>query len=142
MNPRHILSRHRLRQPYRSLLVGLFLLPVPVLLLGLLIGNGMTPALFDPRLLLPLLVMLIPAVYVWREGIDTHPDGLTARIHWPRYYAYAELRGWRLEDHPEGIILTIWDRQRQVLAVHAAHLTRLPMLLSALEKNVSPPMVI
>lgn len=139
MIARRILSRHRLRQPYRGLLAGLFLLPVPLLLLGLIIGRGMTPGLIDPRLLLPLLVMGIPAAYVWREGIDTHPDGLTARIHWPRYYAYADLRGWRLENHPEGIILMIWDRQRRVFAVHAAHLTRLPQLLALLENHVSPP---
>ena len=136
---RPVMSRHRLPQPYRTLLTVGFLMPVPVLLITILAGKGFTPAVFDLRLLLPLLLMSVPAVFIWREGVDVHPNGLTARIHVPgRYHAFADLRGWRLEDYPEGIILRVWDQHEHALSIHAAHLTQLPALLMALEHHLNP----
>jgi hypothetical protein len=139
MRLRPVISRHRLRQPYRTLLTVGFLMPGPLLLLTILLGKGLTLALLDPRLLLPLLVMSFPALLVWHQGVDLHPKGLTARIHVPHYHAFADLRGWRLEDHPEGIVLTVWDQHEHTLAVHAAHLTQLPALLIALERHLDAP---
>jgi len=105
-----------------------------------LIGNGVSLALLDPRLIVPLLLMLLPACYVWQEGIDAHPNGITARMHVPRYHAYADLAAWHIDDRPEGHILTVWDtQQRKVIALHAAHLTDLPLLLNWLEAHVDPP---
>jgi len=137
---RPVLSRHRLRQPFRAVIVGLWIAPVPLILLGILLGNGMSIALFDPRLLLPLGIMLLPAFYVWQEGVDAHPDGLTARFHVPSYHAYTEISRWQLEERTEGHILTVWGKdQRKVLAYHAAHLSDLPVLLNWLEVNIHPP---
>lgn len=135
-----VLSRHRLRQPYRVLLVALWLAPVGLLVAAVVIGKGMTPALFDPRLLLLLALMAVPALYVWQEGVDARRGGLTVRIQVPRFYAYTDLGGWHLAERPEGHILTVWDRDRsQVLAYHAAHLTNLPRLLHALETHLHEP---
>jgi hypothetical protein len=135
-----VISRHRLRQPYRLLLVGLWLLPILVFTVGLLIGHGATLKVFDPRLLLPLLLMAFPALYVWQEGIDAHVGGITARMYVPRYYAFDDLAGWRIENHRAGHILTVWNKQqRRVIAYHAAHLTRLPQLLAQLEAHLDRP---
>ena len=137
---RPILSRHRLRQPYRAVIVGLWILPVPLLLLAILIGNGVSLVLLDPRLWLPLAVMLLPAFYVWQEGVDAHPEGITARVFVPSYHAYDDLTHWHMDDRPEGHILTVWDRdRRKVISLHAAHLTDLPLLLNWLEAHVDPP---
>lgn len=129
-----ILSRHRLPQPYRASLAALWLTPLALLTLTLVVSRGITLALFDPRLLLPLLAMALPALYVWREGVDVLPSGIIARVFVPRYYAYACLESWRCE--PESA-LRVWDRQHQVvLECRPAHLTDLPVLLAALEDNL------
>jgi hypothetical protein len=137
VNEDTLISRHRLNDPYRTWMVALWLAPVVLLVGAIVIGNGMTPALFDPRLLLPLGIMALPAFYVWQEGIDVLAEGIVRRIAWPRYYAYEALAGWHLKWTPEGRILIVLDGgRRTVLSVHAAHLTDLPVLIEALDTNL------
>lgn len=132
-----VLSRHRLPQPYRAALIICWLLPAPLLLLAIVIGRGMTLALFDPRFLMLLGLMSLPAWYVWQEGVDVLPSGIIARLHWPRYHAYQTLAGWDERCYMACRILTIWGRQGdRVLEIHAAHLTDFSVFFNALGKNV------
>lgn len=131
-----VLSRHRLPPPYRYLLAGLWLALPVLLLVALLIGQGMSPALFDPRLLIPLLVMALPALHTWQQGIDVHQDGLTLRLYLPSYHAYTTLADWHVKPTAQGRILWIEGEQTRV-SYHAAHLTDLANLLAALEQNVN-----
>lgn len=134
-----VLSRHRLPQPYRGLLIVLWLLPLFLLVLALIYGHGMTLAVFDPRLLLIMGLMALPALYVWQEGVDVLSTGIVRRVYVPRYYAYADLHTWELAERRPiaACILTIWDSERQiVLAYHAAHLTGLPELVNALQTHL------
>lgn len=132
-----ILSRHRLMPRYRYALAVLWVLPTSILLLSLLVARGFTLHLADPRLLLPLIVMLIPALYIWREGIDVLADGLHIRMHGWRYRPFTELDNWYLDNRPNRRVLTVWDQQgRKVLECHAAHLTNLPLLLAVLKDKL------
>jgi hypothetical protein len=132
-----IISHHRLPAPYRWLLIALWLAPVGLLLAAIIAGSGMSLALFDPRFLLIIGLMAIPAFHVWQQGVDVLHGGLIIRIYWPRYYAYEELHRWQLDEHVQGRVLTIWHkRQHLVLAYHAAHLNDLPLLLNALQSNI------
>lgn len=129
-----VLSRHRLPRPYRIALGTAWSLPVALLVAALLAGQGLNPALLDPRLLVPLGLMLLPALYVWQEGVDVLTDGLVIRIHWPRRRDYAELERWSLRQG----VLTIWDQaQRKALEVQTAHLTDVPELVQALEAHLN-----
>ena len=65
-----VLSRHRLPKTYRYLLAALWVTPALILLGSLMIARGISLHLVDPRLLLPLVVMALPALYIWREGVD------------------------------------------------------------------------
>jgi hypothetical protein len=128
-----VLSRHRLPRAYRIGLVTVWSLPVCLLVGALLAGRGVNAALLDARLLVPLGVMLLPAVYVWQEGVDVLADGLVIRVHWPRRRDYAELERWSLGAEA----LTIWDQaQHKALEVQAAHLTDLPELVRALDEHL------
>jgi hypothetical protein len=132
-----ILSRHRLPHPYRVLLAALWCAPMFLLLLAVLIGRGLSPSLLDPRFWLPLCVPLLPALYVWREGVDVLPGGIRSNLHGSRYYPYETLDNWYLDNRPERRILTVWACDgRKVLQVHAAHLTDLPRLLAALKEHL------
>ncbi|MBN8619744.1 MAG: hypothetical protein J0L63_12610 [Anaerolineae bacterium] len=134
-----VISRHRLPRPYRCGLVVLWLLPILLLLAAFWIGRGPGLHLFDPRLWLPLLLMGLPALYIWHEGVDVLPDGLRIRVHWPRYRSYAELDNWHLDTRQGRRLLTVWDRDNhKVLEVHSAHLTDLPRLLQSLKANLRP----
>ncbi|NWF71149.1 MAG: hypothetical protein HXY40_18865 [Chloroflexi bacterium] len=133
---KRVLSRHRLPRPYRAALALLWFAPVALLLAALLLAHGMTLALFDPRLLLPLLLLSLPALYVWQEGVDVLEDGLVARIHLPRYYPYQQLSYWRYDAHPARRVLTIWRAQYKALECRAGHLSDFPLLLRALEARV------
>jgi hypothetical protein len=134
-----ILSRHRLPQNYRIALVGLWITPVCLFMLAVLLSRGLTASLLDPRFLLPLSLMLIPALYVWREGVDVLPSGIIARMHWPRYYPYTALDNWYFDSRADRRTLTVWDTSnRKVLECRAGHLSQLPMLLSALKANLRP----
>lgn len=132
-----VLSRHRLPQPYRAALIICWLLPAPLLLLAIVAGRGMTPALFDPRFLILVGLMSLPACYVWQEGVDVLPSGIIARLHWPRYHAYQTLAGWDERHDRACRILIIWGKAgERVLEIHAAHLTDFSVLFNALGENV------
>lgn len=133
-----VLSRHRLPRRWRTVLAVLWSLPLILLLLALVVSRGPSPALLDPRLLMPALLMLVPAWYVWQEGVDVLPRGIIARVHQPRFYDYASLCGWQFDAHPERRVLTIWDCERRiVLECRAAHLTEFTVLLAALERGIA-----
>jgi uncharacterized SAM-binding protein YcdF (DUF218 family) len=102
-----IISRHRLPRFYRISLTTLWTAPIGLLVAAILIGHGFSAALFEPQLLLPLLLMCIPAVYVWQEGIDVLPGGIVRRIHWPRYYAYHQLDNWYFDHRADRRVLQI-----------------------------------
>ncbi len=132
-----VLSRHRLPQPYRGLLIASWLLPLALLWLALLLGRGPTPSLFDPRLLLLLGLMTLPAVYIWQEGVDVRPDGLFIRQHVPRFRPFHELDTYYVDSRPNRRLLTVWDQQqRKALETHLAHLTDVPELLRHLHTHL------
>lgn len=134
-----VLSRHRLPRSFRlALVTGWSLLPI-ILFGSAAVGSGVNVSLLDPRFLLPLLLMFLPALYVWREGIDVLPDGIIARIHLPRYYSYEQLDNWYFDNRADRRTLTIWNASnRKVVECRAGHLTELPRLLSALKTNLRP----
>lgn len=133
----NVLSRHRLTPRYRYALAVLWVLPACILLVSLLIAHGVSLHLADPRLLLPLVVMALPALYIWREGVDVLADGLHIRVHGWRYRPFEELDNWYLDSRPNRRLLTIWDQDgRKVLECHAAHLTDLPTLLATLKAKL------
>lgn len=137
MNTKGILSRHRLPPVYRWGLMVLWLLPGMLFVLATLISRGFTLLVFDPRFWLPLVVMAVPALYVWHEGVDVLSDGLLTRVFWPRYYPYTRLDTWYIDPHPQRRVLTIWDAQHQkVFEARTGHLTDLPLLLTALKTNI------
>jgi len=138
MRSQTILSRHRLPHPYRWALAALWIAPACIFFVALLLNHGLSPALFDPRFLLPAVVMSLPALYIWREGVDVLPDGIIARVHLPhRYHPYAALGAWYLDTRPNRRVLTVWDvHNRKVLECRPGHLTDLPLLLRALKDNV------
>lgn len=133
---RRMISRHRLPQPYRAALAILWVVPLALLILTIWIGRGFTLAVLDPRLLLPALIMLIPAAYVWREGIDVLPDGIIRRAHIPRYYTFDQLETWYFDRRNGRRVITIWDhRGRKLVEVYGV-LTNLPALLQTLHDQV------
>lgn len=131
-----VLSRHRLPSGYRISLTLLWLLPIALLLLALLRAHGPSPALLDLRLLLPLLLMALPALYVWREGVDLLTDGLIVRAHWPRRYSYAELDAWRYDARAGRRVLTVWDCGGRKALECRAVLTGWSLLLRALRDHL------
>jgi hypothetical protein len=132
-----VLSRHRLPNKYRYSIAALWLTPIFLLTLTILIGKGLTPALLDPRYLLPLAVLTIPAVYIWQEGVDVLPNGIRTRIHIPRYHDYSALDSWHFDQRRQRCILIVWDKgTRKVLECHAGHLSDLPLLLDSLRRHV------
>jgi hypothetical protein len=136
MRRERVISRHRLPRPYRVSLCALWLAPLALLSVVLVARHGLA-ALFDPRLLLPLLVMGIPACYVWREGVDVLQSGIVRRVHLSRYYPFEGLDTWYYDPRDGRRVLTVWDAGRhKVLEVRAAHLTDLPGLLRALDARV------
>lgn len=137
MMPEPVISRHRLPRPYRFGLAALWIIPAVILLVAIMISRGLSPALLDPRLLIPLGVMLIPAVYVWREGVDVLPSGIIARVHWPRYYPYEQLDNWYFDSRADRRVVTVWDADnRKALECRAGHLTNLPLLFDALKAHL------
>lgn len=146
-----VLSRHRLPTRFRLPIVCLWLLPgfMFTATIALSRGAAASPALLDPRWWGLLLVMAVPALYIWREGVDvvewqtdkgSVERGLIRRIHTPRTYRFHDLSRWtclpRLPTAPGGL-LTIYDRQQaKALECHAAHLTNMPRLLQALHEHL------
>lgn len=132
-----VISRHRLPRGYRYGLAALWLTPPVLLLLTPLLVLGVDPALLDPRLWGPLLIMALPALYVWQEGVDVRRDGLTARYFWPRFHAYDCLDTWYYDVRPDRRVITVWNaHNRKVLECRSAHLTQPRMLLDALHQHV------
>jgi len=132
-----VLSRHRLPRRYRVSLVALWITPVGLLVLVIVLSRGMTAALLDPRFWLPLAMMLLPALYIWHEGVDVLSNGIVARVHWPRYYRYEHLDNWYYDSRADRRVLTVWDRcNRKALECRAGHLTDLPKLLAVLKANL------
>ncbi len=132
-----VISRHRLPAAYRYALAGLWVTPAFILLISLIIGRGFSLHFFDPRLLFPLIAMILPALYIWREGVDVLPEGLRIRIHGWRYRSFDELDNWYLDNRPNRRLLTVWDQHgRKVLECHTAHLTDLSKLLATLKDKL------
>jgi lysylphosphatidylglycerol synthetase-like protein (DUF2156 family) len=132
-----IISRHRLPRGYRVGLTALWLAPIVILLLTLVLRWREASAWLDIRLLLPLALMALPALYVWQEGVDILPHGIVRRVHVPRYFAFDHLDNWYYDQRPGRRVLTIWDsNQRKVLECRAAHLTDFPLLLRQLKDRV------
>jgi hypothetical protein len=131
-------SRHRLPEPFRSLLVGLWLTPATLMLLTLIHLNGLSWAVFHPITLLALLAMSFPAWYVWNEGIDVTEKTLRIRITGWRVRSFDQLDTWHLDRRrDDSAILTVWDHQNhRVIHTHATHLTDLPVLLRTLKSRV------
>jgi len=137
VNRQTVISRHRLKPAYRFGLTALWCVPPTLFLLVILWGKGMDAGLLDPRFLLPLLLMLLPAAYIWQEGVDVLADGIVVRVFWPRYYAYARLDTWYYDAREGRRVLTVWTENRhKALEVRAAHLTGVPLLLRALKDRV------
>ena len=137
MPPQPVLSRHRLPKSYRYMMAVLWITPAFILFMSLLVARGISPHLIDPRLLLPLIGMSLPALYIWHEGVDVLPDGLHIRLHGWHYRRFEELDNWYLDNRPQRRLLTIWDQNgRKVLEIHAAHLTDLPKLLATLKEKL------
>ena len=132
-----VLSRHRLPHLYRFSLTGLWLLPIGLLLVAIVLGTGLSPVLFDPRLLFFFGLMAVPALYVWREGVDVLADGITVRVHWPHFRAYNSLDNWYYDTRTNRRVLTVWGCDgRKVLECRGGHLTHLPALLLALKTQI------
>lgn len=133
------LSTHRLPAIYRYSLTLLWITLPALLVTAMILSGGMRLAMFDPRLLLPLLLMLLPAMHIWQQGVDVYPGGLRVRVYLPSFYPYDSLQYWQIQPSPQGRILTVIDRERiAILRYHAAHLSDLPLLLNALDENVKP----
>jgi hypothetical protein len=129
-----VIRRHRLPKPYRALLPLFILLPFPIFCIAILIGRGYTPALFDPRFWLPMLVGVVPAVYWWREGVDVLADGFVRRIHFPRRYRYHELADWTLFSR-DGVLIVLDHDGRKALECRAS-LTEFDRLVDEIRRHV------
>ena len=134
----NVLRRHRLPPLYRVGLSVMWVVPL-LLFIGVIVSQrGIDPAFFDPRFFIPAGIMIAPALYFWREGIDVLPDGLYRRIHLPRYVPFTEMRRWRYDAREGRRVLTIWDADGQKLVeCRAGHLTEFPALLEMLEERLT-----
>ncbi|MFN8560113.1 MAG: hypothetical protein U0703_00390 [Anaerolineae bacterium] len=134
---RPVVRRHRLPHPYRLGLTVLWVTPLLLFVGVIALKRGVDLALLDPRFLLPALLMIVPAVYFWREGIDVLPDGIVRRIHLPCYIPFAAMARWHYDRRPDRHVLTIWDtRDQKIVECRAGHLTDFPMLLETLEDRL------
>jgi hypothetical protein len=132
-----IISRHRLPQRYRISLAALWIAPVVLFGLAIFLSRGVTSAFFETPFLLFLAVMLLPAFYIWQEGIDVLSNGIIARMFWPRYYPYSALDNWYFDSRSDSHTLTIWDTNNcKIIECRAGHLTNLSSLLATLKANL------
>lgn len=135
-----VVSRHRLPQPYRTLLVCGWLALPTILLVGIMLGAGPSLSYFDPRFLLLIGLMALPAYYVWQEGVDVFEGGLLARFYVPRRYRYDRLSHWQVKFvwRVNAEILTVWDENNHiVLSRHLAHLSDVRRLIDTLSDHVT-----
>lgn len=124
-----VLSRHRLPQPYRALLTLLWVAPAVLLMVTLLITHGASAT--DLRLAPIIGLMFMPALYIWREGVDITPSNLIRRIHLPQRYRYSMLTHWHYEEKTG--VLKVWDQAGHVaLECRAGHLTDFAQLIELL----------
>ena len=132
-----VVRRHRLPHPYRVGLATLWVAPLLLFVFVMALKRGIDLALLDPRFLLLALLMIVPAIYFWQEGIDVLPDGIVRRIHVPRYYPFAALARWHYDRRPDRHVLTIWDAHDQkIVECRAGHLTDFSKLLETLEEKL------
>ena len=131
--PANIISRHRLPQPYRGALVMLWLLPSLILLITLLLLHGERAL----AALLPLIILSLPALYIWREGVDVLSTGIIRRIHLPtRHYSYARLTRCTY-DEANGV-LRVWDERSEIaLECRVGHLTDFDRLRATLTTEIN-----
>jgi hypothetical protein len=81
--------------------------------------------------------MLLPALYIWHEGMDVLSSGIIARVFWPRYYPFSALDNWYFDSRSDRHTLTIWNiDNRKVFECRAGHLTNLPFLLATLKTKL------
>jgi hypothetical protein len=110
---------------------------VLLFIVAILLSQGFTAALLDLRLLLFLALMLLPALYIWHEGVDVLSSGIIARVFWPRYYPFSALDNWYFDSRSDRHTLTIWNiDNRKVFECRAGHLTNLPFLLATLKTKL------
>jgi hypothetical protein len=132
-----VLSRHRLPRIYRAGLAALWLAPVGLFSLSILLSHRFSPGVFDLRFLMCLLLMCLPALYIWHEGVDVLRGGLRVRVYWPRTYTYDDLDNWYFDSRADRRVLTVWNtNNRRVLECRAGHLTDLAALIRALKDHV------
>jgi hypothetical protein len=132
-----IISRHRLPRVYRYGIMALWLTPIFLLVLTIMMGRGISSALLDVRLIIPLMMMALPALYIWQEGVDVLTCGIRSRIHIPRFYSYSALDTFHYDPHPDRHVLTVWDvNAHKVLECRAGHLTQFSTLLASLKEYV------
>jgi hypothetical protein len=92
--------------------------------------------LLDVRALLPALLLLLPAVYIWREGIDVTPSAIIRRIHVPRRYPFHALARWRFDQRVG--VLRVWNREGEiVLECRREQVTDFEGLLARLRARVT-----
>ncbi len=127
-----VIRRHRLPHPYRVCLTILWMVPLAMFIGVIVIERGVNPALLDPRFVIPALLMTVPAVYFWQEGIDVLPDGLYRRIHLPRYVPFTAMARWQYQQR----VLIIWDEaDEKLVECRAGHLTDFSALVEVLEER-------
>lgn len=136
MTRQTILSQHRLPRLYRLGLAGLWLAPIGLFVLTFLLSRGLTAGLLDPRLLLMFGVMALPALYIWREGVDVLPEGIRINVHVPHYYAYSSLDNWYYDARGDKRVLTVWNTDTHKVLECRPVLTDWPQLLRALKDNL------
>lgn len=135
-----VVSRHRLPEPYRSVLVGLWLLPPCLMFAVLLIFGSAQFALLHPLTLLFLCLMSLPALYVWREGIDVTAVGVRVRMGGWHYRPFARLRGAFITYERGTAVFTLLDENAvRVVMCPAAHLTECRRLVALLRTQLYPP---
>jgi len=133
--PNPILSRHRLVQPYRLLLTVTWLIPMILLVFLLVLQSA---AFLNPRLWLLLLMMALPALHIWQQGVDVGQQHLTVRMAIPRHFPYEVLRSWEIFHVPGGRMLQLTDETGEhVLQVYLVHLSDYPLLIDRLKYLVA-----
>ena len=135
--PDTVITRHRLPHPYRIGLTVMWNVPLLIFITAIVAERGFDPSLFDPRFLIPALLMILPSVYFWREGIDVLSNGIYRRTHVPQYYAFSQMARWQYDARADRDVLTIWDgTDQKIVECRAGHLTDFPTLLETIQNRL------
>ncbi len=135
--PPVVIHRHRLPARYRVGLTVMWIVPLLIFIATIITQRGIDPALFDPRFLLPVLLMIAPAFYFWQEGVDVLSEGIYRRIHVPQYHPFDAMQRWDYDQGADRQVLTVWNQQgEKILECRAGHLTDFPDLISVLAARV------